>query len=205
MKQIDGSGVSNLRTNVEFACWKRTKRRDEWPLLLGKWLAAGAPKKSDELRELQRIAERFLLGEAELDHQQAEAVAQALHRDVQELVFESWVADEPGLILRENLRRLLGNSGSGTKGELAKLLGVSAATLSRWISGHQEPDTRARRAIASLFGLRGIEDLEQAAVFLSYTPVTHAERVAWIQSRVVDMPWSQLKEMFPALRRLCSA
>jgi transcriptional regulator with XRE-family HTH domain len=170
--------------------------------LVVKWLKGGAPEQGSQLRALRLVAETFLLGESELDHQDAEAVAQSLHRDVQELMFENWPAAEPGLILRQNIGRLLGNSGAATKGELAKRLGVSAATLSRWISGQQQPDTRARRAIASLFGLRSSEDLEHTPLFLSYMPVTHAERVAWIQSHVVDMSWRELDELFPALRRL---
>jgi transcriptional regulator with XRE-family HTH domain len=203
ISKSDEASLSRLRGNVLFACWQQTVDRDKWPDLLVKWLKGGAPKQGGELRTLQVIAEGFLLGDTELDHQQTETVAQSLHRDVQELMFENWAAAEPGLILRENLRRLIGNSGVETKGELAKLLGVSAATLSRWISGHQEPDTRARRAIVSLFGLRSDEELEQTPLFLSYTPVTHAERVAWIQSRVVQMPWHELRELFPAFRRLC--
>jgi transcriptional regulator with XRE-family HTH domain len=201
--KIDASGRSTLRANLQFSCWQRTVDRDKWPSLLAKWLTKGASQDDGELRPLRLIAEGFLLGDVELDHDQVEAVAQSLHRDIQELMFENWPAAQPGRILRENVRRLLGNSGAETKGELASLLGVSAATLSRWTKGHQEPDTRARRAIVSLFGLQSVEELEQTPLFLSYAPVTHAERVAWIQSRVVDMSWHELKELFPALRRLC--
>lgn len=203
ISKIDEATSSRLRANVQFACWQQTANREDWPDLLVKWLQGGAPKPGAELRAMRLIAEAFLLGESDLDYQHAEAVAQSLHRDIQELMFENWPAAEPGLILRQNIRRLLGNSGTETKGELAKRLGVSAATLSRWTGGHQEPDTRARRAIVSLFGLRSIEDLEQVPLFLAYVPVTHAERVAWIQSRVADMSWRELDELFPALRRLC--
>lgn len=192
-----------LRANVQYACWRQTVDREAWPQLLASWLAGTAGQSEDGSQATHRFAEAFLLGDANLSHQQAEVVARALHRDVQELMFENWPATEPGLILRQNIGRLLGNSGAETKGELAKTLGVSAATLSRWISGSQVPDSRARRAIAALFGLGGAEDLEQTPVFLSYSPVTHAERLAWIQSRVVRMSWAELRELFPALRRLC--
>lgn len=188
---------------MQFACWRQNADRATWPQLVAGWLTGDVATGEDGLRAALRLAETYLLGDLDLTHQQAEAVARALHRDVQELMFENWPAAEPGFILQQNIRRLLENSGAETKAELAKTLCVSAATLSRWISGSQVPDTRARRAIASLFGLRGVEDLEQTPVFLSYSPVTHAERVAWIQSRLVDMSWVELRELFPALRRLC--
>ena len=203
VSEVDPSSSANLRANVQFACWRQNVDRATWPPLLARWLTGNVAAGEGGLRAALRFAETYLLGDLDLTHQQAELVARALHRDVQELMFENWPAAEPGLILQQNIRRLLENSGVETKAGLAKTLGVSAATLSRWISGSQVPDTRARRAIASLFGLRGVDDLEQTPVFLSYSPVTHAERVAWIQSRLVDMSWVELRELFPALRRLC--
>jgi hypothetical protein len=142
------------------------------------------------------------MGHVELSQDQTEAAARSLHRDVQELVFEDWPASEPGLILRENVRRLLGNPGAMSKGALAELLGVSPATLSRWIGGQQVPDTRAREAIASMFGLRTGDDLERTPIFLSFLPVTHAERLAWLHDRLGDVTWDELRDLFPALHRL---
>ena len=203
-REIAAWSTNGVRTNVLFACWRRTAAKDDWPQLLGGWLVAEPSPAEAKLLVARRVAESFLMGETGLDHQQVELLARSLHRDVQELMFESWPAAEDGLILRENMRRLIENSGADSKGGLAKTLGVSAATLSRWISGQQVPDTRARRAIVSLFGLRSSEDLEQTPLFLSYTPVTHAERLVWIQSRLVRMSWTELGELFPAFQRLCS-
>lgn len=169
-----------------------------------RWLGGAATPSGTEDQVAMEVAESFLIGETALDHQQVDSIARSLHCDVQELMFENWADAEPGLIVRENLRRLLGNSGAESKGRLAKEIGVSAATLSRWISGQQVPDTRARRAIAALFGMSASEDLEQSPMFLSYLPVTHAERQVWIQSRLEQMSWLELRELFPAFRRLCN-
>lgn len=188
---------------MQFTCWRLNADRATWPQLLARWLTGDDAAGEGGVRAALLFAETYLLGDLDLTHHQAEAIARALHRDVQELMFENWPAAEPGLILQQNIRRLLENSGAETKGALANTLGVSAATLSRWITGSQVPDTRARRAIASLFGLRSVEDLEQVPLFLSYLPITHAERLTWIQSRFVEMSWVELRDLFPALHRLC--
>ncbi len=105
-------------------------------------------------------------------------------------------------MLTENLRRLLADPGDQTKAQLAEELGVSPATLSRWIGGTQIPDKTARGMIANLFGLRSSEELESSPIFLSYLPVTHGERIAWLNSRLRDMSWRELRELFPALLRI---
>ena len=58
--------------------------------------------------------------------------------------------------------------------------------------------------IAKLFGLRDPEELESNPIFLSYLPVTHGERVAWLSSRLRAMSWRELHELFPALMRIFS-
>jgi hypothetical protein len=58
--------------------------------------------------------------------------------------------------------------------------------------------------IANLFGLRDPEELESNPIFLSYLPVTHGERVAWLSSRLRAMSWRELHELFPALMRIFS-
>jgi transcriptional regulator with XRE-family HTH domain len=191
-----------LRTNILYACWQRTHDQGQWVGLLSSWLQPGSPKTGAELQALRQILESFLLGDCEFDFQQAELIARSLNHDVQDLLYEDWAASKPGLILRENLKRLLGNSGSSTKNELARELQVSRATVSRWISGRQQPDRRARTAIAGWFGLHRGEDLEQLPLFLSYAPVTHAERIAWVQAQLVEASSRRLAEIFPALRRL---
>jgi hypothetical protein len=48
------------------------------------------------------------------------------------------------------------------------------------------------------------EELESNPIFLSYLPVTHGERVAWLSSRLRAMSWRELHELFPALMRIFS-
>lgn len=204
IQKSDPSASQTLRRNLQLECWRTTRELAAWPDVIADWLSGSDKRGADEWTAARRIAEAFLSEAAALSTDQVEAVSRSLHRDVQELIFDDWVSAEPGLVLRENVRRLLDNSGAPTKAELADRLEVSAATLSRWTGGQQEPDLRARRAIVSLFGLRSVEELEQVPLFLSYVPVTHAERVAWVQERVGEMRWDELRELFPALLRLLS-
>jgi hypothetical protein len=202
--QYDVPSERQVRINIRFACWERDERRERWAALLAGWLgprAGGGPAKQDDYL---RLAGRVLSDLQALSHDQVNVVAAALNRDPQELFYENWPHSKPGLVLHQNLVRLLADPGEQTKTQLAKELGVSPATLSRWIGGSQLPDTTARRMIASLFGLRDPEELENSPIFLSYLPVTHGERVAWLSSRLRALSSRELQELFPALMRIFS-
>ncbi len=193
-----------VRINIRFACWEQDDNRANWGALVAGWLGKRGAETGDQRDERLRTAERVLCDLQGLTPDQASAVAGALNRDVQELAFESWPRSKPGFVLQQNLKRLFADPGEKTKTQLAEELGVSPATLSRWVGGSQVPDTTARRMIANLFGLRDPEELENSPIFLSYLPVTHGERVAWLNSQLRSMSWRELHELFPALVRIFS-
>jgi transcriptional regulator with XRE-family HTH domain len=204
ISKSDDSADRRVRINVRFACWELDARRERWPALLAGWLGTrpgNGPAAGDDN---MLLSEGVLSDLQSLSHDQVRAVADALSRDVQELFFEDWPQSKPGLVLHQNLRRLLADPGEQTKAQLAEELGVSPATLSRWIGGSQLPDTTARGMIANLFGLRNSEELEVNPLFLSYLPVTHGERVAWLGARLRAMSRRELHELFPALMRIFS-
>ena len=130
------------------------------------------------------------------------AVADALSRDQHGHFYEDWPAAIPGLMMAENLRLLLAGPGEQAIAQLAEELGVSPATLSRWIGSTQIPDRTAPGMIANQFGLRSPEELESSPVFLSYLPVTHGERVAWLSSQLKDMSCRERHDLCRALLRI---
>ena len=198
----DAGAEQRVRVNIRFACWEREKQSARWLPLVAEWLGSSLGDDDGRPGDRERFAGRVLCDLQVLSPKHVKAVADALSRDQQELFYGDWPAATPGLLLKENLRRLLADPGEQTKAQLAEELGVSPATLSRWIGGPQIPDKTARAMIANLFGLRSSEELESSPIFLSYLPVTHGERVAWLSSRLRDMSWRELHELFPALLRI---
>jgi hypothetical protein len=191
----DYSSNKSVSINIRFACWRVSQDRSSWPDLLAGWLG-----RRDDIG----VAGAILSDMQAPIPDQIERVAAALNADEQDLVFANMPAVAGVNVLHKNLERLFSNPGKNTKGQLAEQLEVDPATLSRWIGGKQAPDTAARRRIAALFGLGGPEELDQNPIFLSYLPVTHAERIAWVNSRLQEISLQELRELFPAFYRMLS-
>ena len=195
MNNIDYRSAAAVAVNIRYACWKASQKHEQWPSLLATWLGR---------REEVGLATAILCDFQTPTSEQIESLAKALHIDEQDLVFTTMPTAEGVDLLSENLKRLLASTGNQTKGALAKEIGVSPATLSRWISGGQVPDTSARRRIAVFFGLRSPEELAESPIFLSYLPVSHGERLAWLNSRLQVIASHELHYLFPALLRIFS-
>jgi transcriptional regulator with XRE-family HTH domain len=104
--------------------------------------------------------------------------------------------------LAENLRFLFSGLGHGGKKSLASKLGIDPTTVSRWLSGAYEPQPASLSQLVSEFGLPSGTNLEEDPVFLSIEPVSLIERREWINKRINVLSSDELRELFPALRRL---
>lgn len=149
------------------------------------------------------LALALLAGEVCPTNAQLEALANALALDLVDLQLASMLDNlGPNGILMRNVVRLLDGRGALSQKDLAVELGVSQETITRWRSLKRVPDKAAKQAIVRYFGLGAMDDLERKPLFLSYAPVTHAERVNWLQETARRMHSSKLSELFPALMRL---
>lgn len=153
----------------------------------------------------QPLASAILIGGERPTYEQIENLASALALDVSDLLLGD-LLDNLGThgVLMRNVVRLLDGRGDVSQKDLAQQLGVSHETITRWRTLKRVPDKSARVALVRYFGLNGVEDLERKPFFLSFAPVTHAERVVWLHDNVKTMPPHVLCALFPALVRLLS-
>lgn len=105
-------------------------------------------------------------------------------------------------ILRENLRFLLGQAPHGTLGRLARRLGVSLSTVSRWAAGETHPREMHLRVLHSEFHLDANLDLSTTPLFLWEAAFTHDARVREVHRWVDSLPATTLQALYPALERL---
>lgn len=192
MSDIRAEGA--LSVNIRYRCWEVERNREKWPSMLAQWL--------DLARDQLSQAVDILRGERDPTPAQIELLADRLARDPQDLMFES-LDSQVGAdgVLKQNVIRLLDGRGEINQNQLATTLGVAPATLTRWRKG-VAPDKSAKVALVKYFGLSGVEELETRPLFLSYTPVTHAERVAWLVEQIHKQNPNDLQKLFYALTRL---
>jgi transcriptional regulator with XRE-family HTH domain len=105
-------------------------------------------------------------------------------------------------VLVENLKFLFNTLGRGGKKSLAHELGVAQTTVSRWLNGSNEPKAYNLRQMIIYFGLKPETDLRETPVFLSVEPVALTDRRNWLHGRLNALSSYDLRELYPALRRL---
>jgi transcriptional regulator with XRE-family HTH domain len=179
--------------NLRYLCWKVEKDRSKWPATLVKWMGGKGGT---------GVAVAVLSGHRPLSQSEIGSVVSALGLDEHEFVYGNLPVADGISFVAKNLERLTSSSSGQTKAELGRQIGVSPVTISRWIGGTQEPDLKARRMIALIFGLRDESELGTVPIFLSFLPVTYGEQVAWINASMQEMVPAELRELFPALYRI---
>lgn len=199
---------STAAINIRLACFERSKERSRWPHLVARWLQGPRLDAPDatSFEGLLYAAESILLEVHAPSLPHLESIASALNTDMQSLMYEDRLVERPDWVLTENLRRLLvsSKSGEGNLTTLANHLGVNPSTISRWKRGIQAPDRATQMALIGLFHLPANTDLRLSPVFLSYSPVTHSERLAWAATQLEKLSPSELHALFPALRKVLS-
>jgi hypothetical protein len=190
-----------LGENLRWLCWRQDQRerarespRNGWPARVAGWMS-----RPDELLH----AALLLTDAVSPSSSELTSMAEAVHTDEQELAFARLAEAERANYPRLNVSRLLANSWPDTKSQLALKLGVHPSTFSRWLNG-QTPDRSARRAMRDHFGLRSESDVIEEPLFLSYWPLTHGERIAWIKEHAGTLTPEQMRSVFPALAKLLS-
>jgi transcriptional regulator with XRE-family HTH domain len=91
----------------------------------------------------------------------------------------------------------------GTKAdELWGSLGVEPTTVSRWLNGSYKPQASNLRRMVTYFELPPDTDLRETPLFLSEEPVALTDRRNWLHSRLNALSSADLRDLYPALRRL---
>lgn len=181
--------VSN---NVRFLLWDKKIPRTGWEA----WLVKANIPSAMSKRLIQGT-----LTDDKIESGQMRAIAEAMGLD-EESLRSVHLPQARADVLLENLRFLIGTLGHGGKKSLAAKLDIDPTTVSRWLRGGYEPQPASLSQIVSEFGLQPGTDLLKDPVFLSAEPISVVERKEWLNKRIDALSPEELRELFPALRRL---
>jgi transcriptional regulator with XRE-family HTH domain len=181
-----------LSQNVRFLLWRRDVRPDKWQehlrgLLPAVWSDADL---------------RAALNGGRLNYARIADLVAALGVAEQDLVYGDLLRDSGTDVLVQNLRYLVGALERGGKKELASYLGIDPSTVSRWLSNASRPPAATLRELAAFFRLGADVDLATTPLFLSPVPASIAEMRRWLHERLETLTPDEVREMFPALRRM---
>lgn len=105
-------------------------------------------------------------------------------------------------VLRANLEHLLAKERYGSFRTIARQIGVSTATVSRWAAGTHTPHQPHLQALGRALSLQRDTDLHTSLLFLTDHPCTHEERRLNVLRWVNAAKPADLEALFPALDRL---
>ena len=186
---------TRISNNLRLTLWRQGVPRIQW---VG-WIAARCELRSDLVRAVvEGSASDDQVGDAECS-QLARAIG--MTSEAETLRFADMVAAECD-VLRENLAYLMNALGHGGKKALAAKFSVDPTTISRWLNGTSQPSEATLRQLATHFGVPAGTDLRSDPVFLSLDPVALSERRQWLVSRLESLPADELRDLYPALRRM---
>jgi len=182
-----------ISQNVRFLLWQQGITRASWV----KWLVRECPVERQWARKL--VCGELHDGEIQTTEQ--ERLAAALEFPEAELRFQD-LPNTHSDILLENLKSLFSGLKRGGKKEMAGALQVDPTTVSRWLNGTSQPNRTTLDAISQFFGLPRGTNLRRDPIFLANAPVAVVEQKQWIVRQVETMSPDDLRELYPALRRL---
>jgi transcriptional regulator with XRE-family HTH domain len=184
------SGIDWSSENLRYLLWADHPERERWPAIIRSWLG---------LDESRIVA--ILLGDP-LSHAELQLLAETVGRAQEELQFSRLAPQERApSVLRENLRYLVETAGEKRK-DIAAAIGVHRTTIPDWLRGEGEPTPAHTAKICRHFALSPDIDLETDPIFLSWLPVSDAQRRAWMVRQIGQIRPETLRDLFPALERL---
>lgn len=149
--------------NLRVYLFNQNINRDEWVEKVSKWVECSEER-----------SEKLLTGE-EPKPEEVEALKKQL-RYFHYNWFENRLLSR-GDILYRNIVFLINSLPYGEKGVLAKSIGVSSVTISRWLSGKQKPTPENIEALHIFFNLEKDANLIQMPIFLSYKPIGNLKQI----------------------------
>jgi transcriptional regulator with XRE-family HTH domain len=184
-----------ISTNVRYLLWRQQVPKLQW---VG-WLTNRSSLGGAFVREVVygRAADENI-GETECGHL---ARVLGLEAEPDSLRFGDF-ANERCDVLKENLKHLLDTLGHGGKKALAAAFNIDPTTISRWLNGSSQPTDSTLKQLGTYFGIPSGTNLRVDPVFLSAEPVSLAERRRWLTARLEALSADEIRELYPALRRL---
>jgi transcriptional regulator with XRE-family HTH domain len=187
--------TNRISRNVRYLLWRKGVNRAQWETWLTshtsmdvvtvRSLVAGTLNDGQmPARDVRKLAHAFELGDED-----------------DNLRFADFVSDGCN-ILAENLKYLSESLGHGGKKSLAAKLDVNPTTVSRWLNGSSQPPQSTLLQIATYFGMKLDTNLQEDPVFLSSQPAGLVERRRWLHTRLEALSAEDLRDLYPALRRL---
>jgi transcriptional regulator with XRE-family HTH domain len=186
---------SRIANNLRLVLWRRGVPREQWVA----WIVARSELGHDLARAI--VEGRVLDDQVGVTECSQLARAIGMTSEAETLRFADMVGAECD-VLRENLGYLMNALGHGGKKALAAKFGVDPTTISRWLNGTSQPNEATLRQLATYFGIPAGTDLRNDPVFLSLDPVALSERRQWLISRLESLSADELRDLYPALRRM---
>ena len=182
--------------NVRYLMWRKRVPSDHW-------LAWLTDRTSLEQSVAQSLS-RGVLTDAQVTVEQLRELARAFEfeDEGETLRFADLTHEAAVDVLHENLKFLFDSLGHGGKKLFAAALGIDPTTVSRWLKGSCQPQAPSLHQIVSYFGLPHATDLREQPIFLSEQPMSQVERRRWLHQRIDSLSTDDLRELYPALRRL---
>src|SRR5262249_21357701 len=176
--------------NLRYLLWKSEVKREDWIAQLSAWAKCHKSR-----------AEEILNG-ATLETVEQEEIAKNTDVSEEAIQTERFLNDKVD-VLWENIKFLTEKDNTGEKlVRLARAIGVSQVTISRWRNRAQRPEDAQIAKLALYFNLPARTDLKTDSIFLSLYPIGHLERRNWLKHQIDQLNAEILDEIFPALRRL---
>lgn len=190
---VAASMGQQISLNVRYLLWTGEVPREQW----ASWV-------TDRTSLGRQDSAAFLSGavaDADVRAEVLRALSAALDVAEEDLRFADMPRDS-GRTLHHNLQYLFDALEHGGKSRIADALSLNPTTVSRWLNGSSVPRNATLRQLVLHFGLPAETDLRETPIFLSTEPVASTERRQWVHERVDALSADELRDLFPALRRI---
>lgn len=181
--------------NTRYLLWREDTRESPAPTDRTPWSRKVSAMTGCSLDQAEAFLDGGLLSDAEI-----RSIAGAFSLEEETLRLDDLAAGVN--VLHENIRFLFDSGTHGDKLKFAESYGMTASTVSRWISGKHPPEGQNPARLAEFFGLSPSVNLARDRVFLSYRPVTVLQRKKRIKDLIDLLPPDDLRELLPALEKL---
>lgn len=179
--------ISITALNIRYFLWKKDKtERGNWAESLA--LLIGCEK----------TRAKELLVHGQFSSSELEKFAQIVGQTDSTAIHAPFFEERINVLL-ENVQYLLE---SVKQKDLAREIGVTKDTVSRWFRGGHNISPKHLDELRRFFRLPADIDLKTDAIFLSLTPFDDQRRREWLAQQIKEIDPDQLRDLFPAFERL---
>jgi transcriptional regulator with XRE-family HTH domain len=188
MNDLDDLPVENL--NIRYLVWKENPDPTRWPELLRKNVSFTIQRANSVLRG------------SKLTSKERAAVVEGFNVEEEAFVTSRLFGMSTTDLLMMNLKHLMKEIPRGSRKKMAKELGVTPESVSRWSTSQNPPSTNNMALLLKYFQLDSSLNLNETPYFLSLSPVGHFSQKRWLKERIDKISAPELSKLFPALEKL---